>query len=233
MFSKTLISAAALAVAVSAGPIHVARGSSSFNVGVPTSLSHVSFNNWGGFDCLHNFDDFYGEGNFDGSFNTQTVVTTQTEVVCESVDITVIQQQLAILTEFAKRVVTQQICQVEVQTIVWSQFVSSISSFSSDIRRVSGRDIGFDHSIASHISGLVDGSGNIIDNDFGFHGSDIGSNLIHVSGDNWVDGSSQSSVGSAFLNSQISALQSSSSFGQGSASVNVGSFGGAVPVGSF
>lgn len=232
MFSKTLISAAVLAVAVSAKPINVARTSGNF--GSPSSLSHVSFNNWGGFDCLSNFDDFYGENNFSGSFNTQTVV--QEEVVCQSVDITIIQQQLSVIQEFAKRIVTQQICQVEVQTIVWSQFISGFSSFGSDLRRSSGRNIGFDHSIASHISDLVDGSGNINVHDFGFHGSDIGSNLIHVSGDNWVDGSSQSSVDSAFLQSQIATLQSSSSssssFGSSGIS-NVGSFGGAIPVSSF
>jgi len=222
----TLISVATLALAASAAPAKVARTFSSPNLGVPTSLSHVSFNNWGGYDSLSHFDDFYGDDNFIGIHNTRTV--SQESVVCHSVDITVIQQQLAVLQEFAKRVVVQQICQVEVQTIVWSQFISGFSAFGEDIRRSSGRAIGFDHSIASHISDLVDSHGELNVHDFGFHGSDIGSNLIHVSGDNWVDGSSESSVGSAFLSSQVASLQSSDF-----SSFSGGHFGGVVNVRSI
>lgn len=225
MFVSSLISAAALALAVSASPIqHAPR--TSHNIGAPTSLSHVSFNNWGNFENLGHFDEWFGVDNFGGSFNHRNVL--EENLVCRTVEIDVIQQQLAIVQEFAKRIVVQQICEVEVQTIVWGQFVSGFDAFGEDIRRISGRNIGFDRNIAGHIGNIVDGNGNI-NHDFGFRGADIGSNFVHVSGDNWIDGQSEVSVGNAFLASQISSLQSSSfgRFGRG------GNFGGVVSVGGF
>jgi len=239
----TLISSAVLALAASAaaGPVaRLPRSSSIISSGSGSSLGGVSFDNWGGFSSLSGFDNFYGSDNFCGNNNVQTVLSTT--VVCHSEEITVIQQQLAILQEFAKRVVVEQICEVEVQTIVWSQFVGSFSSFSDDLRHVSGRTIGYDHSIASHIDGLVDSSDNIITTDFGFQGLDIGSNLIHVSGGNWVSGSSEVSVQQALLSSQVaqvsssSTFASSSSFGQSSSSLGgfsgLGGSSGTFEVGS-
>lgn len=215
----------ALAASVAAAP-HVPR-TSSISVGGGSSihgLGGFSFNGWGGFNSLNNFDDFFGSDNFCGQNNVQTIL--QQTVVCHSEEIVVIQQQLAILQEFAKRIVVEQICEVEVQTIVWSQFVSSFSSFGSDLRHESGRSIGYDHSIASHISGLVDSSNNIVTSDFGFHGLDIGSNLVVPSGSNWVSGSSQLSVQQALLASQVAQVHSSSSFVSGSSFGHSSSLGG-------
>jgi hypothetical protein len=224
MFS-TLISFAALALAVSAAPTKRTDHISNFtpNHGVPTSLNHIAFNNWGGFNSLNRFDDFYGIDNFSGHHNNRVFV--QKDLVCKEVDITIIQQQLSVVQEFAKRIVTQQICEVEVQTIVWSQFISGFSGFGQDIRRISGRPIGFDHKVASHIGNLVDDRGEFNNIDFGFNGIDIGSNLVGF-GDNWVNGQSEFSVGNAFLQSSIAQLGSSNfgRFGSG------GNFGGIVSV---
>jgi len=159
--------------------------------------SSVSFNGWHGISSLDHFDNFYGSENFDGSESVQ--VFQQSEVVvCETVDITVIQQQLAVIVEFAKRVITQQICEVETQVITLSQVEAHFSSFSDDIRRESSHHVSFDSSIASHISSLVDSSGNINTNDFGFSGSDIGQHSVFVEGDNWNPATSPASVGAAF-----------------------------------
>jgi len=219
----TLISSAVLALAATAAASPVARlpRSSSISSSSIGSLGGVSFDGWGGFSSLNGFDNFYGSDNFCGNNNVQTVLSTT--VVCHSEEITVIQQQLAILQEFAKRVVVEQICEVEVQTIVWTQFVGSFSSFSDDLRHSSGRTIGYDSSIASHIDGLVDSSDNIITSDFGFQGLDIGSNLVHVSGGNWVSGSSEVSVQQALLSAQVATVSSSSTFASSSSFGHSGS----------
>lgn len=52
------------------------------------------------------FDDFYGVDNFRGSDFEQTFVQeteTQTEIVCHSESIEIIQQRLLVLQEMAKR----------------------------------------------------------------------------------------------------------------------------------
>lgn len=232
MFALVSTAVLALAATASAAPSRFPRSApvavisssspSSFSSGSSISssssgLSGFSLDNWGGFDCLSNFDSFYGSDNFCGNLNSQTVLSET--VTCESQSIDFVQQQLAVLTEFAKRVVLTQVCQVEVQTIVWSQFVSSVTSFSSDITHVSGRSIGYDSHVASFISDLVNSSDEIIVQNFGFSGTDIGSNLIAPTGFNWVSGSSEVSVQQALIASQVSELSSTSSF------VNSGSFG--------
>jgi len=213
----------ALATAAVAAPLE-ARTSSISSGGFNSGLSSFSLNGWGGFSSLDHFDDFFGQGNFNGCNNQQTILSET--VTCQTQEITVIQQQLSIVTEFAKRVILEQICEVEVQTIVWNQFVSSFSSFSQDITHVSGRSIGYDHVIASHISGLVDSSNHLIQHDFGFQGLNIGSNLINVHGSNWVSGSSQISVQSAIIASQTAHLSSSNTFTQHLVSGSSGSSGG-------
>lgn len=65
-----------------------------------------SFDNWGGISSLSNFDNFYGVDNFRGSEFEQTIVQeteTQTELVCHSESIEIIQQRLLVLQEMAKR----------------------------------------------------------------------------------------------------------------------------------
>jgi len=191
MFAKTIMSVAAV----------VALASSSMAAPMPSkryssSAPPISFNNYGGFSQLSNFDSFYGSDNFSGFSNQITEVDSET-VVCEDQSIEIVQQQLSVLREFAKSIITQTICQVEVQTIVYGQFISGLSDFSSDLSRSSGRSVGFDKSIASHISDLTDSSGNLVSNNLGFQGSSIGSNYVVPTGNNWQDSSSPLSVGSA------------------------------------
>jgi len=223
------------------GSVSVQSGSPSGSVTVPggssiSSLSGCSFNNWGGLSSLSSFDNFYGSDNYCGNNNQQTVI--EQSVQCHSEEIVVLQQQYAILTEFAKRILTEQICEVETQTIVWNQFVSSLSSFSDDFQHHSGRSIGYDHSIAAHISGLVDSSNNIITTNYGFQGLDIGSNTVVPTGSNWQSGVSQISVQQAQLscNSAIVSSHSSSLFGSSFSSTSSSGFGqsaGTFAVGGF
>jgi hypothetical protein len=216
MFATSLLSAVVLALSatslakpVPSNVVVESSGGFSPNLGTPTSLNSVSFNGWGGFSCLDNFDNFFGQDNFCGQNNVQTV--EEQTVVCQQESVTFIQQRLAVIEEFAKRIITEQICEVEVQTVVWSQWISQFQLFSEDIRHISGRHIGFDSSIASNINGLVDSSNHINSHNLNFQGSDIGQNFLSVGGNNWVEGSSQLSVEKAFLASQVDVLQSSSS----------------------
>ena len=52
---------------------------------------------------MSNFDDFFGQDNFDSSFNEQVIIEQDEELVCSSLDIQIVQQRLSILMEFAKR----------------------------------------------------------------------------------------------------------------------------------
>ena len=51
---------------------------------------------------MANFDDFYGSDNYSGYHNTITVDQSK-EVVCHTQTIEVVQQQLAVLREYAKK----------------------------------------------------------------------------------------------------------------------------------
>jgi len=159
-----------------------------------------SFNNWGGISSLSGFDNFYGSGNFDNSHFSQSSITVvkQQEVVCRSESIEIIQQRLLILQEVAKRIITEQICEVETQTIVFEQFHSSLSSFSGDLRRASGRDVGYDSGISSQASNMYNSDGSLSTNDMGFSGQDLGHSYVVPSGNNWNNNSSPASVGSAY-----------------------------------
>lgn len=53
---------------------------------------------------MSNFDGFYGSDNYSGFHNTITV-DQSTEVVCHSETIEIVQQQLAVLREYAKKYV--------------------------------------------------------------------------------------------------------------------------------
>ncbi|KZV87180.1 hypothetical protein EXIGLDRAFT_208128 [Exidia glandulosa HHB12029] len=219
----TLVSSAVLALAASAvaTPIRSrtfpSDPSSSIDVNSFSSesggLGHISFNNWGNFQCLNDFDSFYGVDNFQGFNNVQTVLTEESvNVVCEVQSVDLVQQQLAILSEYAKRVITTGICASEVQTIVFEQWLSGLSGFGHDLRHLSGRTVGYDIVVASHIKEVVTETGSINFHDFGFHGSDIGRNVIHVSGGNWIDGISERSVQKAFIAAHIASLGSVATF---------------------
>jgi len=159
----------------------------------------TSFNNWGGISSLSGFDNFYGEDNFSGEISAQvTVVEQQQEVVCHSLSIEIIQQKLLVLQEMAKQIITEQICEVETQTIVFQQFISSSSHFSSDLTRSSGHQVGYDSSIVSHHGSLYNSDGSLSTSDLGFSGSDVGKSYVVPSGSNWNDGSSPALVKSAY-----------------------------------
>ncbi|KAH9480422.1 hypothetical protein JR316_0007020 [Psilocybe cubensis] len=172
----------------------------------------MSFDNWGGFSSMNGFDNFYGAENFCGHIQSQTIIEQQQEVVCHSQSIEIIQQRLLVLQEMAKRIISEQICEVETQTIVFEQFYSSLGDFSGDLSRKSGRHVGYDSNIVSHFGSLQNSDGSLSSNDLGFSGSDCGSSTIVPSGSNWSDESSPISVGNAYnaAQSAITSFPSSS-----------------------
>jgi hypothetical protein len=138
------------------------------------------------------------------------VVEQQVEV-CHIQEVTVIQQQLVILQEFAKRsvtfksayltpfscfsrIITQQICDVETQVIVLEQFRGGLHQFKSDVTHQSGRNIGYDQNVASMIPMLVNQDGSLNSTNHGFNGTDVGKNLIVPSGSNWNNQTSPQNV---------------------------------------
>jgi len=170
--------------------------------------SSHSFDNYMGIKSLSGFDNFYGSDNFSGEIS-KTVIVKEKEVVCHSESVEIIQQRLLVLQEMAKRIITEQICEVETQTIVFEQFYSSVGSFSDDLRHNSGRSVGYDSSIASHFGSIVSSSGSLSTSNFGFSGSSVGSHYVSPSGSNWNSRTSPASVGSAFSAAQA-AISSSS-----------------------
>lgn len=196
MFKMPLLAASIFASALAA-PSNLMRRS-----------PYVSLDTWGGFHSLDNFDNFYGVDNFVGISKSVTVVQQESETVCHSVDVSIIQQQLAVIREYVKKIVTQQICEVESQTIVFSQFQAHMSSFHDDLRRTSNRQVCYDDSIASHITEIHDSEGELVSHDFGFQGSDIGTHSIVVGGGNWNADSSPHSVGNAFSSAQYASFAS-------------------------
>jgi len=191
MFAKLVkvIIASALIAGVSAKPVPsnrqlVARGH--------------SFDNYGGISSFNGFDNFYGSDNFVGHFSSETVVENEQEVVCHSESVVIIQQRLLVLQEMAKRIITEQICEVETQTVVFEQFHASLGSFSGDLRRTSGHNVGFDSGISSHFGDIVSSDGSLSTDDFGFSGSSLGSQYVVPSGSNWNPSTSPASVGAAF-----------------------------------
>jgi len=200
MFAKiskiTAIASLVACVAAKPVPVHqelAARG--------------YSFDNWGGFSSFAGFDNFYGSDNFVGSFSTsETTVTAETsELVCHSESVVIIQQRLLVLQEMAKRIITEQVCEVETQTVVFEQFHASLGLFSGDLRRTSGRSVGFDSSIASHFSSIEESDSSLSTEDFGFSGHDLGSNYVFPTGSNWDASTSPASVGAAY-SAAISAI---------------------------
>jgi len=159
-----------------------------------------SFDNYDGISSFNGFDNFYGSSNFDNSEFSEssiTVVKEEQEVVCHSESIEIIQQRLLVLQEMAKRIITEQICEVETQTVVFEQFHSSMHGFSRDLRRYSGRGVGYDSDISSHFSDFYNSDGSLSSSDFGFSGSDLGHSYVIPSGNNWGS-RSRSSVDSAY-----------------------------------
>jgi len=161
-----------------------------------------SFENWGGISSLHGFDNFYGDDDFAHLHNwNQVVVKQDSELVCHSEQVVIIQQRLAVLQEMAKRVITELSCEVETQTIVFQQYYASLGGFSHDLTRNSNRHVGYDHNIVSHYGDFYNSDGTLSTYDFGFSGHDIGSSY-YVPTSNWNQDHSPSSVGSAYQAAQ-------------------------------
>jgi hypothetical protein len=171
----------------------------------------VSFNNWNNISSLQGFDDFNGQDNFDGRKNDQTIVIKEVQTKCETVKIELIQQKLVILQELAKRIITEQICDVQTQTIVLEQHNGALKVFRDDIQRKTvARQVGFDESIASKVNTIVNSDGSLSVNDAGFKGSDVGKNTVVPAGNNWNDATSPQQVQAA-LDAALSAINSTSS----------------------
>ncbi|EJD35302.1 hypothetical protein AURDEDRAFT_117417 [Auricularia subglabra TFB-10046 SS5] len=148
------------------------------------AIPPFSFNNWGGLSSLNLFDDFFGVGNFDGRFNSLNFIVDEFQQInvlqCSVVDISFVQQNIAILIEVMKQLLLTQICDVETQIILASQFGSRWLSFIDDLRHISGRNVGFDSFIASQLQVVIASLGGS-HVDLGFLGSSIGSQLQFVS----------------------------------------------------
>jgi len=194
------IAASLVALALASGVMSVPVSSSR----LPARSGHsVSFDSWGGYSSLQGFDSFYGEDDFAHYSHFSPVVVQQStpELVCHSQQVVIVQQRLAVLQEMAKRIITEQICEVETQTIVFQQYYASLGGFSHDLTRSSSRYAGYDNNVVSHYGDFYNSDGSLSNYDFGFNGSDIGSNY-YVPTSNWNQDSSPSSVGSAYQTAQ-------------------------------
>ncbi|KAJ7069737.1 hypothetical protein C8F01DRAFT_1207298 [Mycena amicta] len=202
MFAKLAASFVTLALAtgVMSSPLAAKRA-------VAARGNSVSFNNWGGISSLQGFDGFYGTDDFAHYDHFSPVVVQQSvpELVCHSQQVIIIQQRLAVLQEMAKKIITEQICEVETQTIVFQQYYASLGGFSHDLTRSSSRSVGYDGHIASHYDSFYNSDGSLSNYDFNFTGSDIGSNY-YVPTNNWNQDTSPSSVGSAYQAAQAASF---------------------------
>jgi len=180
----------------------IAFSSSAF--GSPIELTDLdtrgsfSLDRWGGHDSLRGFDNFYGSDNYDGHRYDQHFGSRDV-LVCRTVQIEIIQQRLLILREMAKQVITEQICEVETQTIALHQHLSNINSFYDDLHRRSGRRVGYDRHIAGRFGDIFDQDGSVTSNDLGFSGRDQGRDYVEVTGSNWDDERSPGSVNQAII----------------------------------
>ncbi|KAF5387514.1 hypothetical protein D9757_006593 [Collybiopsis confluens] len=203
MFAKTAItflSVAALASSALAAPVNPATQS--------LNRRYASFDGWNGISSLSGFDNFYGSDNFSGEISSEVSVSVEEQeevVVCHSLSVEIIQQKLLVLQEMAKRIITEQICEVETQTIVFQQYISSSTHFVDDIMHTSDLSAGYDSSIVSHYGDLIGSDGSLSTSDLGFSGSDVGQSYVVPSGSNWNPSTSPASVQSAFNAAQSAA----------------------------
>jgi cobalamin biosynthesis Mg chelatase CobN len=156
------------------------------------------------------FDNFRGSGNFDGSQNSQTVVIQEKQVVCHTEQVEIIQQKLVILQEMAKKIITEQICEVETQTIVIEQFSSSLSSFQNDIGRKSSKQVGYDQQVAGLLSNITNSDGSLSTSNLGFNGTSVGSQTVVPQGSNWDNSTGPARVSQAQAAAKAAANETSS-----------------------
>jgi len=181
----TALAAGVMAAPTARAPVSIAK------------RSDHSFNNWQGHQSLNNFDNFYGADNFDGSRNQVTLIE-ENKLVCRVQQVEIVQQRLVVLQELAKKIITETICEVESQTIVFEQWHSGLRGFGRDLRRQSGRQPGYDREIAGHFNKIYNDDGNFNFDNWGFSGRDVGKNHVTVGGSNWDDSRSFTSVNEAY-----------------------------------
>jgi len=165
--------------------------------GLQSRAQAFPFNGYNGFQSLNGFDDFFGADNFIGAENEKIFLQDQ-QFSCQSNDIKFIQQQLFIFQELIKKLILEEICEVEVQIIIIQQFTGGFDGFANDLFRRGGQKPGFDKEIAKFGPQLFDVEGNFNIQDFGFNGSDIGKNIIIIINDNYDEENSPQSIQSAF-----------------------------------
>jgi hypothetical protein len=142
----------------------------------------LSFDGFGGLESLIGFDSFYGASNFCGVRN---VLVVEQVVTCQVTSVTVIQQHLAVVAEYVKKVILTQSCETEAQVVLFSQWLGNLVGFGQDLRRTTSRTPTYDSQIASQLPQLVDVSGNINTAGFSWTGSSIGSHAVTIAGGNW------------------------------------------------
>ncbi|KAH8831910.1 hypothetical protein DL96DRAFT_1589392 [Flagelloscypha sp. PMI_526] len=185
-FKTTIIAALSLSSVVFASP--VAKRIPTVNARDDHEYKGKSLNGWGGYKSLEKFDDWYGgANNFDGHKN-EVKVLEQEQVVCRALDARIVQQKLAILQEMAKRVLSEQVCEVETQTIILHQHNAAWENWVKDVHHWSGKPIGYDKEVAKKYKDIVKEDGwELEDKDHEFNGYDIGKNKVIPKGNNWGD----------------------------------------------
>ncbi|GAW02133.1 hypothetical protein LENED_003767 [Lentinula edodes] len=173
--------------------------------------ANVSLNNYAGLQSMSGFDNFRGSGNFDGSQNAQVTVIEEQQTVCHTEQIEIIQQKLVVLQEIAKRIITEQICEVETQTIVLEQFSSGLTVFQKDISRTTTKQVGYDKNVAGLVGNLTNSDGSLSTSDLGFNGTSVGSNTVVPSGSNWNNTQGPEAVQKALSAAQAAANATSAS----------------------
>jgi len=178
--------------------------SSSYNNAASSSYNYnngYSLNNYNSDANMASFDGFYGSSNYDGSHNKVVIIKKEVEV-CHSEQVRIIQQRLAVIHETVKRIISEQICDVETQKIIIHQYSSMVDSYSGDLSRSTGRDVGYDSTIAGYYNQIVNSDGSLSSNDLGFGGQDVGSNYVTYGGSNWNSATSPNTVANAFISAQ-------------------------------
>ena len=158
-------------------------------VPVHKPVKNISFDKWGGHESLKGFDDFYGVDNWDGYKFNQVFVKQEKELVCRVQEVQIVQQRLLVLQEMVKKVITETICEVETQTIVFEQFRGGLHGFGRDLVRWPGHhQIGYDQEIVKHFPKIINQHDfSVNTDDWKFSGKDLGKHSVIVKGHNWDD----------------------------------------------
>jgi len=66
------------------------------------------------------------------------------------------------------------------------------------MRRMSGKQVGYDQNISSHFNNIMDSNGTVTTHNLNFTGTDAGKNTVVPGGNNWNNSTSPASVGAAY-----------------------------------